>query len=78
MRKSDLRKNHESFDNAVARYRSFIDKVINAQRVVGTAQEKRDLAESVILRLCANWEQFVDEHVVAERVNDFETPASCI
>ena len=50
MRKSDLRKNHEYFDSAITRYRQFIDKIINAQRVVSTAQEKRDLAESVILR----------------------------
>ena len=64
MRKSNLRKNHAYFDDAVARYRTFIDKVINAQRVIGTAQEKRDLAESVLLRLCANWEYFVDEHLV--------------
>lgn len=64
MRKSDLKKNHAHFDDAVARYRTFMDKVINAQRVIGTAQEKRDLAESVLLRLCANWEYFVDEHLV--------------
>lgn len=64
MRKSDLGRNHEPFDAAVSRYRQFMDKVINAQRVVSTAQEKRDLAESVMLRLCANWESFIDEHLV--------------
>ena len=64
MRKSDLRRNHEPFDAAVSRYRQFMDKIINAQRVVSTAQEKRDLAESVMLRLCANWESFIDEHLV--------------
>ena len=39
-------------------------RMIDAQRVVGSAQDKRDLAESVLLRLCANWESFVDEHLV--------------
>ena len=68
MRKSDLKKNHTPFDDAVARYRAFIDKIINAQRVISTAQEKRDVAESVLLRLCANWEHFVDEHL-ADCVN---------
>lgn len=64
MRKADLRHNHDAFDEAVERYRTFMGKVIKAQRVIGTAQEKRDLAESVLLRLCANWESFVDEHLV--------------
>ena len=61
MRKSDLRKNHERFSNAVGRYRSFMHKVVNAK---SSAAEKRDLAESVLLRLCAQWEAFVDEHLV--------------
>ncbi len=64
MRKADLRKNHDSFDTAIARYRSFMDKILIAQRVVSTALEKRDIAESVILRLCAEWESFVDDHLV--------------
>lgn len=64
MRKSDLKKNHAPFDSAVARYRGFMEKIVNAERVIGTAPEKRDLAESVLLRLCANWESFVDEHLV--------------
>lgn len=64
MRKSDIMKNHIPFDAAVARYRVFMDKVINAQRVISTAEEKRDVAESVLLRLCAYWERFIDEHLV--------------
>lgn len=64
MRKSDLKKNHEPFDAAVARYRGFVTKIIGAERVVSTTAEKRDVAESVLLRLCAHWEQFLDEHLV--------------
>jgi hypothetical protein len=64
MRKADLKKNHVSYDLAVGRYRSFMLRIIDAQRVVSSAQEKRDIAESVMLRLCANWESFVDEHLV--------------
>jgi hypothetical protein len=64
MRKSDLRKNHDPFDTALARYRSFAEKVIKAQRVISTAEEKRDLAESTLLRLVANWESFLNEHLV--------------
>jgi len=64
MRKSDLKKNHELFDESIERYRQFMEKIVNTQRVVSETQEKRDLAESVILRLSANWERFVDEHLV--------------
>lgn len=64
MRKSDLRKNHEKFDGAVARYRAFMLKILNAKRVVSTPVEKRDIAESMMLRLCSWWEYFVDEHIV--------------
>ncbi len=38
-------------------------KIIYAQRVISTAEEKRDIAESVLLRLCACWERFIDEHL---------------
>lgn len=64
MRKADLKKNHEVLDATLARYRAFMTKVISAQRVLATAQEKRDLAESILLRLCANWESFVENHLV--------------
>ena len=64
MRKADLKKNHEKLDDTIDRYRSFMERIINAERVIKTIQEKRDLAESVLLRLCANWDSFVDEHLV--------------
>jgi hypothetical protein len=64
MRKADLKKNHIPFDEAVARYRTFLDKILNAQSVISTAEEKRDVVESVLLRLCAHWEVFIDEHLV--------------
>jgi hypothetical protein len=64
VRKADLGKNHLVLDDAISRYRVFMQKIVGAQRVVSSAQEKRDIAESVMLRLCANWESFVDEHLV--------------
>lgn len=64
MRKSDLQKNHEPFDAAVTRYRNFMQKIISAKHTVNSAQEKRDVVESVLLRLCANWESFIDAHLV--------------
>lgn len=64
MRKSDLKHNHVRLDDSIGRYRSFMERIIAAQRVIKLVQEKRDLAESVLLRLCAHWESFVDEHLV--------------
>lgn len=64
MRKADLAHNHNKLDDAISRYRDFMQRIIAAQRVIRTAQEKRDITESVLLRLCANWESFVDEHLV--------------
>ena len=64
MRKADLAKNHKGFDAALTRYRAFMAKVLNAQRVVASSVEKRDIAESVVLRVCSWWEYFVDEHLV--------------
>lgn len=64
MRKADLKKNHDSFDAALQRYRSFTQRILNAKRVISSKTEKEDIAESVLLRLCAHWERFVDEHLV--------------
>lgn len=64
MNKADLKKNHEKLDAAINRYEDFMKRIINAERVIKTIQEKRDLAESVLLRLCANWESFVEKHLV--------------
>jgi hypothetical protein len=51
MRKADLKKNHKSLDDSIARYRTFLEKIIAAQRVISRVQDKRDIAESVLLRL---------------------------
>ena len=64
MRKADLVKNHTAFDEALARYRAFMERVVQGETVTATAAERQDVSESVLLRLCANWERFVDEHLV--------------
>jgi len=64
MRKSDLTVNHRNLDDALVRYKAFMTKIVAAQRVINTVSEKRDIAESVLLRLLANWEAFVDEQLV--------------
>lgn len=64
MRKADLLANHRPFDDSLGRYRAFLERAFAAQKVIRTNTEKADLAESVLLRLCANWEKVVDEHLV--------------
>ncbi len=64
MRKANLKHNHKKFDAVVLRYLQFLAKIVHSERVIKTAQEKRDLAESVLLRICAYWESFVDEHLI--------------
>ena len=64
MRKADLRKNHDPFDVTLSRYRDFMQRILGAQRVIRTVTEKQDIAESVLLRICAHWERFVDEHLI--------------
>jgi len=64
MRKANLLHNHKKFEAVLGRYIEFLAKIVHSERVIKTAQEKRDLAESVLLRICAYWESFVDEHLV--------------
>lgn len=64
MRKSDLAVNHRNLDSELAWYRTFMLKVVEAKRVINTIIEKRNIAESVLLRVLANWESFVDEQLI--------------
>jgi hypothetical protein len=59
MRKADLRKNHEAFEEVLRRYRDFLGRMLGARRVVRTGEDKREIAESALLRICAYWESFV-------------------
>ena len=65
MRKADLILRHEDFIQTVAWYRDFLAKIVGAQRVIRSAEEKRELAESIVLRLCAHWEYYIDELLIA-------------
>lgn len=63
MKKADLRKNHLWFEGQVMYYDDFFNRTINAQKVL-TLGDKREIAESSLLRLCAYWESFVDQELV--------------
>jgi hypothetical protein len=65
VRKADLLENHDEFEGALKSYRAFLLRIVDAQRVVSSVNEKRDVAESVLLRVCAYWEYFVDRQLIA-------------
>jgi hypothetical protein len=65
MRKADLIARHEGFKNDVGWYRDFLCRVISAQRVLSAVEDKREVAEMIVLRLCAHWEYYLDELLVA-------------
>jgi len=49
-------------------YRDFLGRMRAARRVVHSVEDKREIAEMVVLRLCARWEYYIDELLVA-RIN---------
>jgi len=64
MRKCDLAVNHRNLDGAINWYRALTEKVVDARRVISAVDEKRNIAESTLIRVLANWESFVDEQLI--------------
>ena len=64
MNKADLRKGHNDLENSLARLARFASRVLEAKRVVGSAEDKRELMEAFLLRACSRWEGFVEEQLV--------------
>jgi hypothetical protein len=48
VKKADLEHNHDPFDQALTRYRGFMERIVEAQRVIRTRTEKQDIAESAL------------------------------
>jgi len=65
MRKADLLARHDGFRYDVDWYRDFLNRVTAARRVLSAAVDKREVAEMIVLRLCAHWEYYIDELLVA-------------
>ena len=65
MNKANLRKCHKDLEHSLGRLADFASRVLAAKRVVGDAEDKRDLMEAFLLRACSRWERFVEEQLVA-------------
>jgi hypothetical protein len=76
MRKADLTKNHDWFEEQINWFMSFLMRVkdaqlinqepidINTKFVIGETLDKIEIVESSILRICALWESFVEEELI--------------
>ena len=64
MRKADLAKNHDWFERDMQWYIDFLARTIGAQRVIRTKEDKTEIVEAFILRICAIWEAFVEAQLI--------------
>lgn len=63
MRKADLKKNHDEFEDDMRWYIDFLSRMLVAQRVV-QYEDKIEILESLVIRLCALWEAFVEGEMI--------------
>jgi hypothetical protein len=63
MRKANLAKNHEWFERDMHWHIDFLARMLGAQRVV-KVEDKFEIIESSVIRICALWEAFVEDELV--------------
>jgi hypothetical protein len=63
MRKADLIKNHNEFEEDLRGYIDFIYRMVVAQRVVKYG-DKLEILESLVIRMCALWEAFIEGEMI--------------
>lgn len=63
MRKADLAKNHDRFEEDMDWYIDFLTRMLGAKRVV-QYDDKLEIIESLVVRICAIWESFVEDEMI--------------
>jgi hypothetical protein len=63
MRKADLAKNHDEFEKDMDWYIDFLNRMLGAKRVVNY-YDKLEILESLVIRLCAIWEAFIEGEMI--------------
>ena len=63
MRKADLVKNHDKFEEDMDWYIDFIIRMLRAKQVVNY-DDKLEILESLVIRLCAIWEAFIEGEMI--------------
>lgn len=63
MRKADLAKNHDEFEEDMDWYIEFLIRMLGAKRVV-KYDDKLEILESLVIRLCAIWEAFIEGEMI--------------
>jgi hypothetical protein len=64
MRKADLAKNHDWFEEQIDWYMTFLRRTIGAQDIIKERHDKVEIIEASILRICAFWESFIIEELI--------------
>ena len=63
MRKANLANNHDWFEEDMDWYKKFLGRMLGAKRVV-KYDDKLEILESLVIRLCALWEAFVEDELI--------------
>jgi len=64
MKKSSTEKTFDNFETWLYTYTVFLNKILNAKRVVATKWEKEELLEAFVLRVVSVWEIFVENLII--------------
>jgi len=64
MRKANLTKNHDWFEQQIDLHRAFLDRTIGTPRVIQEWNDKFEIIEGSVLRICALWESFIIEELI--------------
>lgn len=70
MRKIDFEKNHIEFEDWIIWYGNFLQKLIEAKKVVKTKFEKLELIEALVLRCAVRWEVLVEDDIITSLNRD--------
>jgi hypothetical protein len=78
MRKAAFITPHTEFVNWVLWYGDFLQRAVEAKRVVRTRFEKRELVEALVLRCAVRWEVLVTQDIIASLNRDSSAYATAL
>lgn len=61
MRKADLAKNHDEFEEDMNWYIDFLIRILDQ---IEEGEDIIEILESLVIRLCAVWEAFIEEEMI--------------
>jgi hypothetical protein len=64
MKKGDIKLTFTNFEYWMGWYIQFLQKALQAERVIGTPREKKELLEAFVFKIVAQWEIFAEDLLV--------------